>query len=185
MVITNKIDDLGEIWMAEEHFILFKEIISKYKENAALLEIGSYKGRSAIYFLQNNPHIELTCLDNWKHGGKKEFLTNIERYNVVNRIKIIEDDSTNVKKYFSNKSLDFIYLDGSHQESDVYRDLLLCSVLLKKNGVLIGDDWQKQSVLNAVKKTVSEGVYKLNWHKKYIFSLSTNIDLRPNDLCFL
>ena len=36
---------------------------------------------------------------------------------------------------------DFIYIDGSHQAPEVLCDALLCFLLLKKNGVMVFDDY--------------------------------------------
>jgi len=45
---------------------------------------------------------------------------------------------------------DLIYLDGSHEEEDVYQDLLDYAPLLTPGGTLFGDDWSWTGVRNAV-----------------------------------
>ncbi len=45
---------------------------------------------------------------------------------------------------------DFIFIDGSHEEHDVYMDLYYYYQLLKDGGQLWGDDWAWEGVKNAV-----------------------------------
>lgn len=58
---------------------------------------------------------------------------------------------------------DFIFIDGSHEEHDVYMDLYYYYQLLKDGGQLWGDDWGWEGVHTAVKNfTEGNGLnYKL------------------------
>jgi hypothetical protein len=51
---------------------------------------------------------------------------------------------------------DAIYIDASHEEDDVYQDLLDYSQVVKKGSILFGDDWLWLGVQNAVKRFASE-----------------------------
>lgn len=166
MAITNRTDDLGELWMVEEHYELLPQAVAPYNEKSTLLEIGSWKGRSAILILRSNPLIKLYCLDIWNQAFDI-FKNNIKRYGVADRVIPIKDWSKNVGKHFVPESLDFVYLDASHKEEDVYNDLLALKPLMKKDGVIVGDDWQKKSVRKAVIRTD----FNLT-HKDYIFYLT-------------
>ena len=42
---------------------------------------------------------------------------------------------------FENDSIDFIYIDGSHSEENVRRDVELYLPKLKKNGIIAGHDY--------------------------------------------
>ena len=37
-----------------------------------MLEIGSYEGRSAIFFLRHFSNSTITCVDTWGRGGSDE-----------------------------------------------------------------------------------------------------------------
>src|SRR5687767_14408113 len=123
MAITNLVDDLGAIWMVQEHYIVLKEAVKDLTQDAVVLEIGTHKGRSAIFMLECNPKITLHCLDYWK-SSYREFKKNIRRYRVANRIVEIKDNSINVANHFAAQSIDFVYLDGCHQQKCVKNDLI-------------------------------------------------------------
>ena len=91
----------------------------------------------------------------------------------MKRVNIIEDKSINIKKYFKKESIDFIYLDACHKEESVYWDLLECFPLLKKDGLLLGDDWQKKQVQKAVMHVIKQNIYDLLWTKNYTFLLKS------------
>lgn len=55
-----------------------------------------------------------------------------------------------------NIKADFIFIDGSHEEIDVYLDLYYYYQLLSDNGVIWGDDWEWGMVKNGVNKFVQE-----------------------------
>jgi len=110
------------------------------------LEIGCYEGRASVWLMENTKS-NLTVIDTFK--GSKEhsneddlyerFLGNIEPYE--ERIKIKIGTSAEKLKTLEIDSYDFIYVDGSHQASDVLEDAILAFPLLKKDGIMIFDDY--------------------------------------------
>ncbi len=50
----------------------------------------------------------------------------------------------------TNLRADLIYIDGSHEEEDVYQDLLDYTPLVAPGGVIFGDDWSWTGVRDAV-----------------------------------
>ena len=93
-----------------------------------ILEIGSYEGRSAIYFLQIFPNAKITCVDTW--SGSDEHLNEnfdiIESYfdmNTINyqnekRLIKIKDNSDNFFLENTHK-FDLIFVDGDHSSKQV------------------------------------------------------------------
>ncbi len=51
---------------------------------------------------------------------------------------------------------DLIFLDGSHDEKDVYDDLTGYSQLMSDSGIIVGDDFQWEGVANSVKRFCEE-----------------------------
>jgi hypothetical protein len=62
-----------------------------------------------------------------------------------------------LQKIFNKLNIksDFIYIDGSHEENDVYFDLYHYYQLLKDGGFLWGDDWPWEAVKSDVTKFVN------------------------------
>ncbi|MDC3036742.1 class I SAM-dependent methyltransferase, partial [Candidatus Pelagibacter sp.] len=141
-----------------------KDLIETKKD---FLEIGSFEGISALYVLENYPNINLTCVDAWNaetDGNQnfniklveKNFNTNIKKYK--KRIKKIKNYS---KVFFlqNKKKFDIIYVDGSHKAKDVFDDCVSSWKILKKNGLLILDDffWKEY---NDIKDNTAYGISK-------------------------
>jgi hypothetical protein len=128
-----------------------------------ILEVGSYEGASACYLismLANAHNIELHCIDSWKGGAEHKNIIDMKK--VYSRFKkninltISQTSKTvdlRVHKGLSNIMLpkllnengldyfDLIYVDGSHQATDVITDAIMSFLLLKVGGHIIFDDY--------------------------------------------
>lgn len=119
------------------------------------LEIGSWEGRSACWFIENiltGESSKLTCIDTFKgnpenfvkshHKDVEEcFNSNIKAIGAEAKVKLIVQKSSRALKFLHENSFDFIYVDGSHDPKDVLVDLVLSWGLLKNGGILILDDY--------------------------------------------
>ncbi|MBJ7551132.1 class I SAM-dependent methyltransferase [Marinomonas ostreistagni] len=131
-----------------------------------ILEIGSFEGRSACYLIDHlaaYKEIELHCVDTWEGGleHKQIDMDKIEKRFYQNTQNAISNAQNSVHleihKGYSDNILskllvegkrgyfDFIYVDGSHQATDVLCDALMGFRLLRNDGVLGFDDylWQE------------------------------------------
>ena len=153
-----------------------------------ILEIGSYEGRSAIFFLKNFYGSKITCVDTW--CGSDE-------HKSVNFELIEENFDLNTSFYQSNKTLfkhkmtsneffkknrkyfDLIFVDGDHSSDQVKVDLINSWNILKNGGYLILDDYMwwfykdlkknpSTPINNFIKENISN-ISKLNiWHQVII-----------------
>jgi predicted O-methyltransferase YrrM len=111
-----------------------------------ILEIGSYEGRSAVWFAENliqHEDAHLTCVDPCIDAAVAANLrANIET--AGRAIRLIVGLSADVLSILrGNHSVyDLVYIDGSHEAPDVLLDLVLSFELLKPGGLLIADDYQ-------------------------------------------
>ena len=115
------------------------------------LEIGSFEGRSAIFFIKYFNKINLTCVDTWEGSDEeiqqvadfrkiednfdyniKDFKDNITKY---------KDTSTNFFKSNISKDFDFIYIDGDHKYEALLNDANSSFKLLNKGGFMLFDDF--------------------------------------------
>lgn len=125
----------------------------KDKPNVIGMELGTFKGESAEWFLENifiNETSLYYCVDNFQgspehHMGKidcshLEEETN-ERLRGFNNKIIIKGNSNEVLRKF-DKQLDFCYVDAAHDSMNVLRDSVMAFELLKSGGILIWDDYE-------------------------------------------
>jgi cephalosporin hydroxylase len=117
---------------------------------ANILEIGSFEGRSALYWAQKPTTVSITCVDTW--GGSEEHLDidfklaeqyfdyNISFFPFITKIK---QQSSIALAALITKGIqyDWIYIDGSHKAHDVLTDAVMSFQLLKVGGHILFDDY--------------------------------------------
>jgi len=123
----------------------------KNKEQLSFLEIGCYEGKATRWLLDNiltkknscisvvdtfTGSIEHSKIDNSKM--LKHFMNNV---GYDKRVKVFQSTS---KIFLQNSKdvFDFVYIDGSHIAKDVMTDAVLSWDRLKRNGVLVFDDYE-------------------------------------------
>ena len=115
-----------------------------------ILEVGSYEGRSAIFFLKTFPNANIICVDTWSGSDEhnqynftvveKNFDINTNYYQNNNCLKKIKNTSNN---FFSNnfETFDLIFVDGDHSSHQVKLDIENSWKILNKGGYLLLDDY--------------------------------------------
>jgi len=139
------------------HFPNWIKLLSRYRtRKLRVLEIGSWEGRSALFFLNFLPRAQLTCIDTFE-GGKEHqvgvdpagFLRQVEdRFDAnvtafarrVEKIKARSADAL-AQLGIKRRRFDIAYIDGSHLAADVYSDAALTWPLMARGGLLIFDDY--------------------------------------------
>ena len=122
-----------------------------------MLEIGSWEGRSALFFLNYLRASHLVCVDTF--GGNVEHMRNphfaalvpeTERQFDANvaafgtRVEKIKGPSGAVLPQLGIQSrrFDLVYVDGSHLAADVYSDGALTWPMVSRGGIVIFDDYE-------------------------------------------
>lgn len=160
---------------------IFKRLIKEIRPRN-IIEVGSWKGQSSITMGKAVKSLGLDtkiyCIDTWlgsiefwckmasnthtdlkqKHGYPQiyyQFLSNVVHNNLEDVIFPLPMTSLTGSKYLKVKSIisELIYIDASHEEEDVYSDILSYWPLLDNEGIMFGDDFNKSGVRNAVKRT--------------------------------
>lgn len=138
------------------------------KHPSVVIEVGSFAGASAIHMAtfmrEKRMDSCLICIDTWlgdrqlwtriEHRealqfkfGRPEiylaFLANVIAAGVSDYILPIPMHSTGGARYLAKRGVtaSVIYIDGSHDEGDVYADLTLYWELLEPKGIMLIDDY--------------------------------------------
>ena len=132
------------------------EVLKKFKEKKfEYLEIGSFEGNSALFILENFKNSSVTCVDPWKQlqsvDGSNEGYEHLSIINIEKNFdqNLIPYYGKFIKKKMSSglffkkneEQFDVIYIDGSHFAEEVIKDCRNSWLVLKKNGILILDDY--------------------------------------------
>jgi predicted O-methyltransferase YrrM len=116
------------------------------RPNLRVLEIGSYEGRSAIWFLENvvtDPSATLTCVDPWWwREDELRFDHNLLVSGHAARVTKLKGPSDEVLPPLPHDSFDLIYVDGSHRAMNVLMDGALAWQRVKPGGMVIFDDYR-------------------------------------------
>ena len=164
-----------------------------------VIEVGTWKGASALTMAEAMARSgidgRILCVDTWLgalefwsnqddtqrfgalecvHGYPSvyfRFLANVRHAGQEERIIPFPLPSSTAALWLLRTDLraDLIYLDGSHEEEDVYQDLTDYHSLLKPKGILFGDDWGWSGVRAAVERfAAAEGLRISHLHDKWL-----------------
>lgn len=121
------------------------------------VEVGVLKGEFSNFILSNWAGEKLYLIDAWRQFLETEYddFANIDHngqlnnfahtfmsvYKFKERAVIIRDLSVSASKLFTDKSLDFVYLDAAHDYKSVVVDLKAWWPKIKLGGLMMGDDY--------------------------------------------
>lgn len=122
-------------------------------DTMTMIEIGSYTGESTKIFIDSGKFNKIYCVDSWTDDVNTWYLSNcsfeiIEQYFDNNIMSNYSDIVTKFKNYsylvsdqFENESIDFIYIDGSHDYQIVKQDITMYLPKVKNGGYIAGHDY--------------------------------------------
>jgi predicted O-methyltransferase YrrM len=140
---------------------MMEELQRLAADREIIVEIGSYKGKSACALASTCPGI-VYCIDPWDGNFPvgvpeslsvyREFLAYTAHHGFLgNNIVPLTMTSGKAAPYFADKSIDMVFIDGDHAFNAVVRDLTLwAGHKLKDTGLVCGDDYGSPSVSKAV-----------------------------------
>ncbi len=135
---------------------LYRRMVQEAQDGARFVEIGVWKGKSAAFMAveiaNSKKKIDLFLVDHFKGSVehqddpdvKHDTIEAICKENlqpVSSMIKYIVMSSVAAASTFQDESLDFVYVDGSHEYQDLKDDIHAWMPKLKKGGVMAGDDY--------------------------------------------
>jgi len=143
---------------AGNHFFLWAELVQPLRDKPArILEIGSWEGRSALFFLNYLPLSCIVCIDPFEGNAEhhrdpyfRQLATRTEAQFDSNlagfsgRVEKIKGSSTAILPTLgvAGRRFELAYIDGSHMAADVYSDAVLVWPLVEPGGTVIFDDYE-------------------------------------------
>lgn len=128
---------------------LWEKYLFKYKNlpNVNALEIGSFEGLSTVWQIENilsHPTSTITCIDIFEGiNYENTFDHNMLATGTPEKVIKMKGFSQDVLRTLKFNNYDYIYVDGDHKASATLTDAILSWDLLKKDGLIIFDDYKQ------------------------------------------
>jgi ubiquinone/menaquinone biosynthesis C-methylase UbiE len=145
---------IGEDWFTYPN--LYKKMVGNNNNGSHFVEVGVWKGRSASFMaveiINSNKNIKFDCVDTWEGSVEHQnydiisekklfdvFSENIEPVShIINPIRMKSLEAVNL---YDDESLDFVFIDASHEYEDVKNDILEWLPKVKEGGFIGGHDY--------------------------------------------
>ena len=145
---------------------LYRKAVEIFPSGSHFVEVGSFLGKSAVFMaveiINSGKRIKFDCVDHWRGSEEHYDNENVDTENLYEKflentqpvkgiINPVRAESVVAAKLYKPNSLDFIFIDASHDERSVREDLTYWMPRLKEDGMIAGDDIDNEGVANAVK----------------------------------
>ena len=166
-----------EGWFSFPNF--YKKIVQKFPYGN-FVEVGTWYGKSAAFMtveiINSGKNIKFYCVDEWT--GAVEYSPNTlteqseDFYNeFLNNSKSVDGkfipirSRSDIAAYkFEDASLDFVFIDASHDYESVKADIKAWYPKIKKGGIISGHDYLGfNGAVKAVDEFVNEQKHNLNF----------------------
>lgn len=147
--IIEKTDRIKGWFLADEMKALYP-IVKNLPKDGLLVEIGTYCGRSTMFFSLTNPEIKILTIDaliptDGKIEGYSKHTPEKTRIwpNVLEQGNIFQviGKSKDVMEGF-NWEIDFLFIDGAHDYWSVYQDITCWTPFIKLGGFIAFHDFK-------------------------------------------
>ena len=142
----------GENWFS--YSTIYKSVVELFPTGSKFVEVGCWKGKSAAFMAveiaNSGKDIEFYCVDHWLGGPDHQGwavlpdLHRIWRSNMAPLTKYyteMKKSSIEASQEFDNDSLEFVFIDASHEYEDVKADIEHWMPKVKEGGIIAGHDY--------------------------------------------
>lgn len=142
---------------------LYEQEVDAAHDGAHFVEVGAFKGKSAAFMAElikaSGKSITFDVVDHWEGstdiiatdpdvlaGTLKQAFDRNVAYIAEYITSIYDGKSVDAAAVYTDNSLDFVFIDASHETADVIADCTAWWPKVKRGGVLAGDDWSWETV---------------------------------------
>lgn len=157
--------------------LFYTSIVDRIPNNFVFVELGVWKGKSLAYFvveaINKNKNGTIYAVDHWLGSEEHQknswaydpLVDNVDGlYNEYNKnissirqyVQDVRDTSTNASHRFTDKSIDAIFIDASHDYDNVLKDISHWYPKVTDTGIISGHDYDWPQVSSAVRDFASK-----------------------------
>jgi predicted O-methyltransferase YrrM len=132
------------------------------KGKSKICEIGVNAGHSLLLMVSSNPTAEYLLFDLGGHGYTRpcvEYIRNA--YPSTKITEVYGDSNLTLRSYVATGELntfDLIHVDGGHETHTVVSDFIYTQFLLKKNGIIVFDDYNFGNIKEVIDYYINKEV---------------------------
>jgi SAM-dependent methyltransferase len=152
----------------------YRAAVESATDGAHFVEVGCWKGRSAAFMaveiINSGKQIIFDCVDHFQ-GSEEHLDTTSDGYDadaaqgrllqvftqnmqpIAGYYNIVVQPSIEAALRYADGSLDFVFIDASHDYDNVKADILAWWSKVKPGGMLAGHDIRHIPIVNALKDT--------------------------------
>lgn len=158
-------------------------LLALAKGKSKICEIGVNAGHSLLLMVSSNPDAEYFLFDLGGHGYTRPCVEYIKNaYPSTKITEVYGDSNLTLRDYVATgelNSFDLIHIDGGHETHTVVNDFIYTQFLLRKDGVVIFDDYNFGNIQQVIDYYVSrniivkyneDGLIETNLH--YIYKIN-------------
>lgn len=158
--------NLPDGWFPEDDIAVYRILYESLPMSVQTVELGCWLGRSlcSVADIIKKKDISATVVDTFQGTqteGEKHFFTQFSHRNILEEFKnnvaafdlhprILAMTTVEGSRYVPDDSLDLCLIDADHSYEAVKEDISMWLPKLKSGGVLLGDDYTRESVNTAV-----------------------------------
>jgi hypothetical protein len=138
---------------------MFSHAVQHAPQEAHFVEIGTWKGQSSAYLaveiINSGKNIKLDCIDSFAGSPiepgqmyDRDILNNRLYEVFIDNMKPVEgkftpiiSDSVEAASLYEDESLDFVFIDASHDYESIKRDIAAWFPKVKVGGLFAGHDY--------------------------------------------
>lgn len=171
------------------------KVADAVQDGMRCVEIGPMIGGTVCHLGQRivalKKNIQIFAIDLWNacniseaskkflgvsENYKQAFIDNINKTGVNHLVTMIQNDSIEASKIFEDNSIDFLFLDGCHENPYVTQELKTWLPKMKSNSTIAGHDYCSSSAIVYAVHTILNDDYWLTSNRAtYIHNIGNGL----------
>lgn len=183
--LTQKISDEIKNKTFHHHYHILYDIVNQYpfEYNVVYVEVGCFAGGSACLTLQRK-NTTVVSIDIGNPIDQSVVENNVSKLNIHNNKYTYIKGNSHHKETYNRlikcvDEIDVLFIDGDHSYEGVIKDFEMYSVLVKKGGYIVFDDYNDNQHSPEVHKAVSQILQQIMKDYEIIGSVDNIYGARP------
>lgn len=128
---------------------IYRRMVEKYPSGSTFVEVGVLHGMSLAFLgveiVNSGKDIKLFGVDNFRWHDKQYSIVLKNLAPLGDRIRIVQSDSAEASRLFDDRSVDFVFIDATHEYEAGMKDIAAWLPKMRSGGTIAGHDYSPDS----------------------------------------